>query len=52
VPAGLPVNGVILADQIKSLDWKVRNAEFASRTSGEVIEDVLALIRPIIGEDG
>jgi len=24
LPDGLPVTGVVLADQVKSLDWKVR----------------------------
>ncbi len=27
VPAGLPVTGVILSDQVKSLDWRARRAE-------------------------
>jgi mRNA interferase MazF len=27
MPSGLPVSGVILADQVKSLDWHARNAE-------------------------
>ena len=27
VPEGLPVNGVVLADQAKSLDWRARGAE-------------------------
>jgi mRNA interferase MazF len=27
IPAGLTVSGVILADQVKSLDWRVRRAE-------------------------
>jgi mRNA interferase MazF len=52
LPNGLAVGGVILADQIKSLDWKVRKAEFASRTSDDVIEDVISLILPLIGEEG
>ena len=29
VPAGLKVQGAILSDQIKSLDWRVRRARFA-----------------------
>lgn len=49
LPAGLPVSGVILADQIKSLDWKERKAQFAARAGGEVIEAVAALILPLIG---
>jgi mRNA interferase MazF len=28
IPPGLPVTGVILADQVKSLDWRVRNTEW------------------------
>jgi mRNA interferase MazF len=52
LPAGLPVSGVILADQIKSLDWKVRKAEHAGETSDAVIEDLLAHVLPLIGEEG
>ncbi len=48
--AGLPVSGVILADQIKSLDWKARKAEFIARTSAAVIEDVLSLALTLLGE--
>ena len=51
LPSGLAVGGVILADQMKSLDWKVRKAEFAATTSADVIDDVLALILPLIGEE-
>lgn len=52
LPDGLSVSGVILADQIKSLDWKARKAEFAAATSDDVIQDVLALVLPLIGETG
>lgn len=52
LPDGLAVGGVILVDQIKSLDWKVRKAEFAESTTHKVSEDVLALILPLIGEKG
>ena len=40
LPAGLPVTGVVLVDQIKSLDWRVRRAEFA----GRVDDAILALV--------
>lgn len=49
--ADLPVNGVILADRIKSLDWRVRKAKFIARASTSVIEDVLSLILPLLGEE-
>ena len=27
IPPGLPVSGVVLSDQVKSLDWRVRRSE-------------------------
>jgi mRNA interferase MazF len=41
VPAGLPVAGAILADQVKSLDWRVRQAEFVCRLPQDVMDEVL-----------
>lgn len=42
------MSGVVLADQIKSLDWKVRRAGFicavSAETVGEVLEKTLTLI--------
>ena len=52
LPPGLPVGGVILADQINSLEWKVRKAEFIVRTPPSVIEDVLSLVLPLLGQEG
>jgi mRNA interferase MazF len=52
LPDGLPVSGVILADQIKSLDWKARKAEFAAETPEAVVDEVLALVLPLIENEG
>ncbi len=52
LPPGLPISGVILADQIKSLDWRMRKAEFIARTSTAVLEEVLSLVLPLIDEGG
>lgn len=39
IPSGLAVRGVILSDQVKSLGWRVRNAEFiCTLPEGTVIE--------------
>jgi mRNA interferase MazF len=47
LPEGLPINGVILADQIKSLDWKVRQAEkicsLPSEVTGEILRKIMTL---------
>ncbi len=49
IPDGLEVNGAILSDQVKSLDWKVRKAEFACKipptTYNEVVQKLSALVR-------
>ena len=41
IPEGLAVSGAILADQIKSLDWRAREAEFACSVPSETMCDVL-----------
>jgi len=33
IPSGLKVTGVVLSDQVKSLDWKIRGAEFCDKLS-------------------
>lgn len=48
LPGGLSVSGVVLADQVESLDWRVRKAEFSARlpagTSAEVLGKLSALL--------
>lgn len=50
LPEGLPISGVVLSDQARSLDWKARHAERICRLPGDVVEDVaaklLALVSP------
>ena len=41
LPATGPVTGVILSDQIKSLDWKARRTRFACRAPRRVVSEVL-----------
>jgi mRNA interferase MazF len=40
-PAGSRVSGVILADQVKSLDWRVRQAEFICKLPRKTIVEAL-----------
>jgi mRNA interferase MazF len=44
IPKGFPVSGVILADQIKNLDWHVREAQFVCNMPSSVIEQVIEKI--------
>src|SRR5512145_1900578 len=45
IPDGLAVNGVILSDQVKSLDWKARNAEKVCSLPEESIKKVLQRVK-------
>jgi mRNA interferase MazF len=48
LPEDMDVQGVILADQIKNLDWKQRNAEFIAKIDDQIMEKVLSLFGKII----
>lgn len=49
LPKGLPITGVILADHLKSVDWRERRAERAGRIPKQVIEEVLSRLAPLLG---
>ncbi len=48
LPAELPVTGVILADQVKSLDWRARGAMFACRAPDAALEDTLLTLGALL----
>ena len=48
LPEGLQTHGVILADQIKSLDWRARQIKYVETVSPAVIAEVRAKIIPLI----
>jgi mRNA interferase MazF len=41
IPEGLAVTGVVLADQVKSLDWRARQARFLCALPEAIIGEVL-----------
>ena len=49
VPAGYRITGVILADHIRSVDWKARRAERLGTCPEEVVEEVRARLAPLLG---
>jgi len=49
LPKEVDVTGVILSDQVKSLDWRVRKAEFKESLPEEVIDEVLAKLGTLLG---
>jgi mRNA interferase MazF len=50
LPSGLEVEGAILSDQLRSLDWRARKARRISRVPNEVLNEtvgkLLALVDP------
>lgn len=50
IPHGLDVSGVVLADQIKSLDWKARRARFCCTLPTATIAEVLRKLAPLLVE--
>ena len=41
IPAGLDVTGVVLSDQVKSLDWRIRQAELICKLPNATVKEVL-----------
>ena len=50
IPEGQAVTGVILADQVKSLDWRVRRAEFICPLPNETVSEVLDRLDALLSE--
>ena len=50
LPAGLPVSGVVLADQVKSFDWKARQCERMASISNQVVVQVLRRLNTLLSQ--
>jgi len=51
LPVGLPVQGVVLADHVRSLDWRTRRAEFICKVPTEVVAQVTAKAQVLLGDE-
>ena len=49
VPAGHGATGVILADHLKSVDWKARRAVRLGHCPPDVLDEVRARLVPLLG---
>lgn len=45
---GKEINGSVLCDQIRSLDWKARKAKFITRISSAVLQDIIAKFKVLL----
>jgi mRNA interferase MazF len=48
IPVGLHVTGVVLVDQVKSLDWRARRAELICTLPSEIVAEVLAKLTTLL----
>lgn len=48
LPNELPVTGVVLSDQVKSLDWRSRQAQFACQAPETVLIEVLQKVATLV----
>ena len=48
MPSGLAISGVVLADQVKSLDWRAREAELACRLPVATVAEVLQKLNTLL----
>jgi mRNA interferase MazF len=51
LPDNLPISGVILADRVRSLDWKIRRAAFIGQMDEDVLAETLAKLGSLIEGD-
>ena len=49
IPAGQNIAGVVLADQVKCLDWHARKAAFEWKAPATVVAQVRERLRPLLG---
>jgi mRNA interferase MazF len=52
LPDRLPITGVILADQVRRLDWKSRRAAFIGRLGEGFMAEILGKLAVLIEDEG
>jgi len=52
IPSGLKVTGVVLSDQVKSLNWKIRNIEFCDKLPEAVVLEIFKKLETLLNYKG
>jgi len=48
LPKGTKISGVVLSDQAKSMDWKIRNTEFVCKLGASLVDQVLQRLHTLL----
>ena len=48
IPSGLKVTGAVLSDQVKSLDWKIRDATFYDKVPESVVLEIFKKLATLL----
>ena len=48
LPNDFPIKGVILADQIRNLDWNARKASFIAKVPERILEEILEKVQLLL----
>ena len=48
LPEGMPVSGAVLSDQVKSLDWRARNAELICSLPEKITSEILQKLSTLL----
>ena len=48
LPPEAPVQGVIMADQVRTFDWKARHAKLAGKVSEDIVFSASTIIRALL----
>lgn len=48
LPPGLPVSGVVLSDQVRSVDWRARQAAFLCELPELTVADIVAKLSTLL----
>jgi mRNA interferase MazF len=49
LPPGLPIRGVVLADHVRSVDWRARSVILAGTVPTHVLDEVVGRLGPLLG---
>lgn len=49
LPPGLPVSGVVLVDNVRSMDREARKLEVIGRAPDSVLDEISARLAPLVG---